>query len=99
MCLSQCIGRVPDVTAPTARYPYECTLHQGEIENLFLDSMRKEGLEVDRSVVPISLQLSEDPKELADPHAYPIKVRSFSDEIFVCIIPEGNSLSHTYRSC
>jgi len=65
------------VTAPTARYPYECTLHQGEIENLFLDSMRKEGLQVDRPVVPISLQLSEDQKELADPHAYPIKVRTF----------------------
>ena len=65
------------MTAPTARYPYECTLHQGEIENLFLDSMRKEGLEVDRPVVPISLQLSEDQKELADPHAYPVKVRTF----------------------
>jgi phenol 2-monooxygenase len=44
---------------------------------LFLDSMRKEGLEVDRPVVPISLQLSEDQKELADPHAYPVKVRTF----------------------
>lgn len=54
--------------------------------------MRKDGLQVDRPVVPISLQLSEDPKELADPHAYPIKVRSISDQIFVCIIPEGNSL-------
>jgi phenol 2-monooxygenase (NADPH) len=66
---------VPDVTAPTARYPYEVTLHQGEIENLFLDSMRKEGLEVDRPVVPVSLKLSEDEEELADPHAYPVKVR------------------------
>jgi phenol 2-monooxygenase len=68
---------VPDVTAPTARYPYEVTLHQGEIENLFLDSMRKEGLEVDRPVVPVSLKLSEDEEELADPHAYPVKVRRF----------------------
>jgi phenol 2-monooxygenase len=65
------------VTAPTARYPYECTLHQGEIENIFLDSMRKEGLEVDRPVVPISLQLSQDQKELTDPHAYPVKVCTF----------------------
>ena len=66
------------MTAPTARYPYEVTLHQGEIESLFLDSMRKEGLQVERPIVPISLQISEDPKELADPHAYPIKVRPFS---------------------
>ena len=74
---SQFIGRVPDVTAPTARYPYEVTLHQGEIESLFLDSMRKEGLQVERPVVPTSLQISEDPKEVADPHAYPVKVWPF----------------------
>ena len=70
----QFIGRVPDVTAPTARYPYEVTLHQGEIESLFLDSMKKEGLQVERPIVPTSLQISEDPKEVADPDAYPVKV-------------------------
>ncbi|KAF8270632.1 FAD binding domain-containing protein [Lactarius quietus] len=70
----ECIGRVPDVTAPTARYPYEATLHQGEIEAIFLDSMKKEGLQVERPIVPIALQISEDPRELADPHAYPVKV-------------------------
>lgn len=68
---------MPDVTAPTARYPYEVTLHQGEIESLFLDSMRKKGLQVERPIVPISLQMSDDPQEVADPHAYPIKVRFF----------------------
>ncbi len=66
---------MPDITAPTARYPYEATLHQGEIENLFLDSMRKEGLEVERPIVPVSLEISEDPKEVADSHAYPVKVQ------------------------
>ncbi|KAI0291528.1 FAD binding domain-containing protein [Multifurca ochricompacta] len=70
----ECIGRVPDVTAPTARYPYEVTLHQGAIEGIFLDSMKKEGLEVERPIIPVSLQISEDPKALADPHAYPVKV-------------------------
>ncbi|KAF8262308.1 FAD binding domain-containing protein [Lactarius quietus] len=68
------IGRVPDVTAPTARYPYKATLHQGEIEAIFLDSMKKEGLEVERPIVPIDLQISDDPRELEDPHAYPVKV-------------------------
>ncbi|KAF8262324.1 FAD binding domain-containing protein [Lactarius quietus] len=52
------IGRVPDVTAPTARYPYKATLHQREIE----------------PIVPIALQMSDDPKELEDPHAYPVKI-------------------------
>ncbi|KAG8781922.1 hypothetical protein FRC12_021403 [Ceratobasidium sp. 428] len=35
--------RLPDVTAPTARYPFEVTLHQGAIENIFRDSMRTLG--------------------------------------------------------
>ncbi|KZV70845.1 hypothetical protein PENSPDRAFT_685128 [Peniophora sp. CONT] len=68
------IGRVPDVTAPTARFPYEATLHQGAIENIFLDSMRKEGLEVERPIVPVSLEVSTDETELQDPTAYPVKV-------------------------
>ncbi|KAJ7815028.1 FAD binding domain-containing protein [Mycena olivaceomarginata] len=47
--------RVPDVTAPTARYPFEVTLHQGAIENIFLDSMKAMGVEVSRPVVPTHL--------------------------------------------
>ncbi|KAI0058857.1 hypothetical protein BV25DRAFT_1908962 [Artomyces pyxidatus] len=68
------IGRVPDITAPTARYPFEATLHQGEIENILLTAMRKEGLEVERPTVPTSLEISTDEEALQDPHAYPVKV-------------------------
>ncbi|KAI0036198.1 FAD binding domain-containing protein [Vararia minispora EC-137] len=68
------IGRVPDVTAPTARFPYEATLHQGEIESIFLRSMRKEGLEVDRPIIPTALEVSSDEEELSNPNAYPVKV-------------------------
>ena len=39
--------------------------------------MKKEGLQVERPIVPIALQISEDPRELADRHAYPVKVRNF----------------------
>ncbi|QRW16730.1 FAD-binding domain protein [Rhizoctonia solani] len=35
--------RLPDVTAPTARFPFEVTLHQGAIENIFRDAMRALG--------------------------------------------------------
>jgi hypothetical protein len=71
-------------------------LHQGEIESLFLNSMRKEGLEVERPIVPITLQISEDPKEVADPHAYPIKVRYFP----TCrVVLEVNPFAYTRRSC
>ncbi|KAG8995663.1 hypothetical protein FRB94_008888 [Tulasnella sp. JGI-2019a] len=67
-------GRAPDVTAASARYPFEVTLHQGAIENIFKDSMKNLGLQVDRPLQPVELQVSQDTKELSDPDAYPIKV-------------------------
>jgi phenol 2-monooxygenase len=36
------------VRAPYVRYPFEVTLHQGAIENIFLDAMSTRGLIVDR---------------------------------------------------
>ncbi|KAL4251566.1 PheA/TfdB FAD monooxygenase family protein [Abortiporus biennis] len=66
--------RAPDVTAPTARYPFKVTLHQGAIETIFLDSMREQGLEVDRPTIPTLLELSTDESELKDANAYPVKV-------------------------
>jgi len=67
-------GRAPDVTAPTARYPFAVTLHQGAIESIFLDSMKSAGVIVDRPVVPTSLQLSNDEKVLNDPNAHAVRV-------------------------
>ncbi|CAF3543193.1 unnamed protein product [Rotaria socialis] len=40
--------RSRNVRVPNARYPFEVTLHQGAIENIFLDSMSMRGLLVDR---------------------------------------------------
>ncbi|CCM01337.1 uncharacterized protein FIBRA_03386 [Fibroporia radiculosa] len=67
-------GRAPDVNASTARYPFEITLHQGAIEAIFLDSMRSMDVEVERPIVPTSLELSQDEAELKDPNAHPVKV-------------------------
>ncbi|EKM60807.1 uncharacterized protein PHACADRAFT_246963 [Phanerochaete carnosa HHB-10118-sp] len=67
-------GRTADAPAPTARYPYKVTLHQGAIEQIFLDSMAKEGLRVDRQTVPTSIKLSTDEAELKDPQAYAVTV-------------------------
>lgn len=50
------------------------TLHQGAIETILLDSMGKEGLEVDRSLAPTGLEISEDPEEISSRDSYPIKV-------------------------
>lgn len=36
--------------------------------------MKDHGLEVDRPLQPVELQISQDVKELSDPDAYPIKV-------------------------
>ncbi|KAJ8589553.1 hypothetical protein M405DRAFT_817777 [Rhizopogon salebrosus TDB-379] len=67
-------GRAPDVTAPTARYPFKITIGQSRIEALFMDSMKSRGVTVDRPIVPSSLEISEDPEELLDPSSYPVKV-------------------------
>lgn len=52
----------------------QITLHQGAIENIFLDSMASSGLKVDRPIIPTSIQLSKDPQELADPQSHPVQV-------------------------
>lgn len=67
-------GRAPDITAPTARYPFEVLLNQGAVETIFVDSMARHGLTVDRPIVPASIELSDDSAQLADPFSYPVKV-------------------------
>ncbi|TFK29577.1 hypothetical protein FA15DRAFT_663717 [Coprinopsis marcescibilis] len=66
--------RVPDVTATSAKFPFEVTLHQGAIEDMFLDSMKSLGVEVERPIVPVSIQVSEDEEELGNPKFRPVKV-------------------------
>lgn len=66
--------RVPGITAENARYPFEVTLHQGAIEAIFLDSMRSMGVQVERPIVPVSLEITEDVVERSDPNAYAVRV-------------------------
>jgi phenol 2-monooxygenase len=67
-------GRAPDVTAPSARYPFKITIDQGSIESLFVESLKSQGISVDRPMAPSSLEISQDPEELLDPSSYPVKV-------------------------
>ncbi|KAI0794575.1 FAD binding domain-containing protein [Fomes fomentarius] len=67
-------SRAPDVTAPNARYPFEITLHQGAIEEIFLDSMKAHKVVVERPIVPTSIELSKSEAELKDPSAHPVKI-------------------------
>ncbi|KAG2137580.1 FAD binding domain-containing protein [Suillus bovinus] len=67
-------GRAPDVTAPTARFPFKITISQASIEAVFLESLKSQGISVDRPIVPSSLEISQDPEELLDPSSYPAKV-------------------------
>ncbi|KAG1778840.1 FAD binding domain-containing protein [Suillus placidus] len=67
-------NRTSNVTAPSARYPFEVALHQGAIEDIFLDSMTSLGVEVERSTIPTSIELSKDENELTDPTSYPVRV-------------------------
>lgn len=66
--------RVPDVTAPSARFPFEVTLHQGAIEAIFLDSMESLGVKVCRPLIPTSIQVSEDDDQLKDVNSHPVRV-------------------------
>ncbi|KAH9945763.1 FAD binding domain-containing protein [Amylocystis lapponica] len=70
----ECTGHAPDVNAKTARYPFECTLHQGAIEAIFLDSMHSLGVDVERPVTPVSIKLSESEEELKDPQSHPVRI-------------------------
>ncbi|KAH9851912.1 FAD binding domain-containing protein [Lenzites betulinus] len=67
-------NRAADVTAPTARWPFEVTLHQGGIESIFLDSMKAHGVTVERPIIPTSIELSTSEAELRDPTAHPVTV-------------------------
>ncbi|KAM5530944.1 hypothetical protein V8D89_015389 [Ganoderma adspersum] len=66
--------RTQVIFAPTARYPYLVTRHQGGIESLFHESMATKGLVVQRPVVPTSIELSKVVSELENLNAYPVKV-------------------------
>ncbi|KAI5991850.1 FAD binding domain-containing protein [Pisolithus albus] len=66
--------RVPDVTVATARFPFKIGLHQGAIEDAFLDSMAQHNLKVDRPVKPLAIELSQDQEQLHSLSSYPIKV-------------------------
>ncbi|KAL5492636.1 hypothetical protein ACEPAI_4083 [Sanghuangporus weigelae] len=67
-------GRAPDVSAPSARYPFEITLHQGAIEAIFLDSMRQYGLQIDRPIIPTAIKLDDRPEVLESLDSYPVEV-------------------------
>ncbi|KAK0501667.1 FAD binding domain-containing protein [Armillaria luteobubalina] len=67
-------ARVPGINAENARYPFEVTLHQGAIEAIFLDSLRSMGVHVERPVVPIAMEITEDHLERSDPNAHAVRV-------------------------
>jgi phenol 2-monooxygenase len=52
----------------------QITIAQASIEALFIESLKSQGISVDRPIVPSSLEISQDPKELLDPSSYPVKV-------------------------
>ncbi|KAG2040597.1 FAD binding domain-containing protein [Suillus americanus] len=67
-------NRTSNVTAPSARYPFEVALHQGAIQYIFIDSMTPLGVKDERSTIPTSIELSKDENELTDPTSYPVRV-------------------------
>ncbi|KAJ3903111.1 FAD binding domain-containing protein [Lentinula edodes] len=54
------------------RYDFGVTLHQGAIEQIFLDNMQDMDLQVYRSTIPIAIEVNEN--SVSDPDAHPVKV-------------------------
>ncbi|KAF2138052.1 uncharacterized protein K452DRAFT_321418 [Aplosporella prunicola CBS 121167] len=72
--------RIPDTMPGISRFT-ECVLHQGRVERFFLDHMKQHSnIEVERGVLPESLEIDESKAE--DVAAYPItvKLRHLTDE-------------------
>ncbi|KAI5118756.1 hypothetical protein M0805_004842 [Coniferiporia weirii] len=86
IALSNRAARVSATTknvSQRGRYSYSISLHQGSIENILIDSMRKEGLDVDRQIQPTAMEMSEIDTEIESPEGYPVKVtlRSLSSAV------------------
>ncbi|KAI0689450.1 FAD binding domain-containing protein [Cerioporus squamosus] len=61
------------VLAKSARYPFGATLHQGGIEDVILESLSQHGLEVERSTVPTTIELSGAAEDIKNPDSYTAK--------------------------
>ncbi|KAH7870520.1 FAD binding domain-containing protein [Lentinula edodes] len=56
------------------RYDFGVTLHQGAIEQIFLDNMQDMDLQVDRSTIPIAIEVNEN--SVSDPDAHPVTIKN-----------------------
>ena len=72
--------RTPDNEPGTSRFPH-AVLTQGRIERFLLDAMKEfNGLEVERSVQPTSLEIDPNLVDNFDQHAITVKLRHLSEE-------------------
>ena len=75
----------------------QATLHQGGIEDVLLESMSENGLEVARSTIPTSIELTESTGELHNPDSYTAKVPSL--ELIKLMKSCYRADKRTHRSC
>ncbi|KAJ7768580.1 FAD binding domain-containing protein [Mycena maculata] len=81
--------RIPDTEPNTSRFRH-VVLTQGRIEDFLIDCMEADGLTVERSISPVSLEYSEDPAE-----THPITVKL---EHLVPVNDSSDASSGLYRS-
>ncbi|KAI9815565.1 MAG: hypothetical protein M1827_002699 [Pycnora praestabilis] len=84
--------RIPDTIPGISRFQ-QVVLHQGRIERFFLDALRDHSnIEIERGVLPESLEL--DTSNVDDNDAYPIKIKiRHLDEAEATPIQNGTSIS------
>ncbi|MCJ1358089.1 MAG: hypothetical protein MMC33_008087 [Icmadophila ericetorum] len=72
--------RLPDTPPGISRF-HEVVLHQGRIERFFLDSLKEySNIEVERGVLPESLELDHSKAEDHDAYPISVKVRHLTEE-------------------
>ncbi|KAJ3918335.1 FAD binding domain-containing protein [Lentinula edodes] len=70
------------------------TLHQGAIEQIFLDNMQDMDLQVDRSTIPIAIEVNEN--SVSDSDAHPVKADSSETEVVHAKYVVGADGAHSW---
>ncbi|KAJ4466414.1 FAD binding domain-containing protein [Lentinula edodes] len=67
-------GEIQEAASFTTLIIRQVTLHQGAIEQIFLDNMQDMDLQVDRSTIPIAIEVNEN--SVSDPDAHPVTIQN-----------------------
>ncbi|KAK4046534.1 hypothetical protein OIV83_005986 [Microbotryomycetes sp. JL201] len=90
--------RTPDNEPGTSRFPH-AVLTQGRIERFMLDAMKEfDGLQVERSVQPTTLDIDEDVVDDFGAHAVTVRLRHLTEDESTPVAQPGQVANGLFRS-